>query len=436
VAWLPARTTPFYVVTVLVASVGVLSLWRPQLLVAAALLAGALSGLIHGIDSQYLASTGGTIQGALWNLLGLCALGIGIFYLGRLRLPLYYYLIALFAAWAALRLLVGTPTRAGFRHLLLYLLPLGLMLYTAIAVNRSPRRTVLLLQKTLMAAAFIPAFLYLVLVPIGLIRLTPHGPYGLVNPRPTALFLLTVLPFSLAYFRYAPTRRARRLGLAASLASGFTILFTLSRTASLIALLMVALFKANPSKPYRWVIRGGVALAIGLAILLAIPQFRGRFFEEPDLSSVDVTSIRLSERNIVWPAVAVKASQRPLVGLGLGTARVTAGNVVPSRDEIYPHNEYLQIWHDMGVVGLILLLLTWISVLSTHLTRWRAGHVKRDSTAAQWNLAAVLLACVVLISALTDNTLHYAFLIGPIFVVLGTAQVLGRALDRNGTVIR
>ncbi|HSG82325.1 MAG TPA: hypothetical protein VLC48_08750, partial [Gemmatimonadota bacterium] len=59
------------------------------------------------------------------------------------------------------------------------------------------------------------------------------------------------------------------------------------------------------------------------------------------------------------------------------------------------------------------------------LDRWRAWRRAHDSgrtDASMWNLAALLGSAVVLATSITDNTLHYVFVTGPVFMILAIAD--------------
>jgi hypothetical protein len=76
----------------------------------------------------------------------------------------------------------------------------------------------------------------------------------------------------------------------------------------------------------------------------------------------------------------------------------------------------------MGIIGVALLLLAWGSLLRQHWQDWRQAHRSRNALQAKWHMAATLSITTVLMSSVTDNTLHYAFVLLPVFIIVAAAM--------------
>jgi O-antigen ligase len=138
----------------------------------------------------------------------------------------------------------------------------------------------------------------------------------------------------------------------------------------------------------------------------------------------------------MWPATFNHALENPIFGWGLGSARLLVAGVLPRKEaeQYHPHNEYLQVFHDMGVVGVILLLLAWILLLTQHWRGWKAAHLAANYLQAKWHMASTLSIGMVLITSVTDNTLHYTFVVGPVFMLVALASHYSGNLETHGYV--
>jgi len=78
-------------------------------------------------------------------------------------------------------------------------------------------------------------------------------------------------------------------------------------------------------------------------------------------------------RLLVWEYVGSEIYKKPLLGHGAGTSRLIGQNIIlnaPNSDieikggiPLHPHNNFLQIWLELGIVGIIIITLIWIKVI-------------------------------------------------------------------------
>ena len=86
-------------------------------------------------------------------------------------------------------------------------------------------------------------------------------------------------------------------------------------------------------------------------------------------------------RLLVWEYVGKKIFSKPILGHGVGTSRLIGQNVIlnipNTNQEIYPeghleikggiplhpHNNFLEIWLELGLIGIILISVVWIKII-------------------------------------------------------------------------
>ncbi len=420
----PPGMSPYAGLLLVAAGVAFHTLARPSVLLFFIIGASAFAGVFRALETRFTPGLSPTLQRSFWFAAMLIALGVLLLHLHRVRLPKQYYLFLGFFLWGVFRLVTTTPTQAGARHVFYYVIPPAIAAFTLLALSAASPSTHRRLRRTLLYVALLPGLLYLIFVPLALVRLTPGGPYGAMAPRPTALFLALILPLPLGEWRYGTTPADRRRGRLVSVITILTILFTLSRMASLVALVLVGMSRIRPRRPARSFIQIVVTGAVAMGLLLSIPQFRSRF-TRPASSPDPVEAINLSNRDVLWPALLVRGLGQPIAGWGPGSARTFSGTLLGRSEGVYPHNEYLHVFHDLGVVGLALMLAAWTAMGWAYATRWRRAERMGDGGNAKWGMVGVLVVFAMLGTATTSNTLHFDFILAPAFLLLEAARSWG-----------
>ena len=335
---------------------------------------------------------------------------------------------ALLLLWAVLRSILAPPTFEGAQNALVYLLFAGGALLAGTLAARDPvgmrarlGRGIGWIHWTALGVLAVNLVLW------GL----PREGSWIVGPRSLALVGLIPLGWHLARWSAG---RGRSLWIAGLWFAA--VVATTSRTASAIALVSLAVVIAlqAPRRPRR-AAAGLSALAAGLALGAALvafaPPFHARFFRGDTSLQVAGYAVNASGRVAFWRLMVQSASQAPLVGHGLGSSqRVMAAEFFESDNIRHPHNDYLRLWHDLGAVGLGLLLwsfLLWAMVLAR---AWRRGERTGDP-ARVVHLAALLVLLELVLAMVTDNVLIYPFFMGAAGVILGTALGLA-SIPRPG----
>ena len=128
------------------------------------------------------------------------------------------------------------------------------------------------------------------------------------------------------------------------------------------------------------------------------PAFQQRWFEDGEGTLIDLVTLQelqTSGRTDVWPEVLARCDN-PVFGKGVGAASLLSA--VENEGFPEPHNEFLRVWCDTGLVG---SLLFW-GFLGLAMTRASS----RYRTRAPWADGAALQAgTAIVLMSLTDNPL-------------------------------
>jgi O-antigen ligase len=242
----------------------------------------------------------------------------------------------------------------------------------------------------------------------------------IVGPRSVSLLALAAVGWHLARW-YEGHRRSGAYAVLWIIA----VVLTLSRTATAAALTEVAIVMLLQLwfAPGRLVRRAPLVAAAALlgAAMLAVygAQVRDRFFTA-EFNVIEVGGVRVSSsgRSNLWPAVVESALRRPVIGQGLGSSQMVSGDIGEYLG--HPHNDYLRVWHDLGLIGLVLLLtafITWCRTL------WRALRSAARHKGAHEQvvlpLAGFLGLLSLMLAASTDNALIYPFVMAPMGILVG-----------------
>ena len=78
-------------------------------------------------------------------------------------------------------------------------------------------------------------------------------------------------------------------------------------------------------------------------------------------------------RLLVWEYVGNTLLQKPIIGHGIGTSRLIGQNIIfnipyTNREikggiPLHPHNNFLEIWLELGLLGALIISLIWIKII-------------------------------------------------------------------------
>lgn len=395
--------------------------------VAVVLLSAATAGF--GVEGINEISPGSSVSasGIRWVIVWTLALvSLSGPRLKRAVLPGVPYLIG-FCVWVAIRWAMQGFSTVGAKDVFFYSLVPVFSVYSATLLGKAQRQV----GACLVLASLVPFFILSLDFMTGQLQLTDVGPQGHLAVRPAAIFLNTSLAYLLMSARYSPHSSMQLLYKTVALLVFGTILFTLSRMASLVAVLSLGIVMVGLERLTRAMI-GGVLASVVLLVLVAtiLGDSTTRFFHRPVYSLGEVReNLNVMGRDKMWEVAAEGIREAPVLGHGPGTARLEVGRAVALGRgiEYHPHNEYLQVVHDVGILGLALFLAGWWRLGVYHwLTFSRSIH-SGTSEGAKWHGAALLCMGAVLITALTDNTWHYAYVTVPTMIISGVASGVSSA---------
>ena len=155
-----------------------------------------------------------------------------------------------------------------------------------------------------------------------------------------------------------------------SLAAAYTIFVGESQTSqAALVLSAVVFFVARAwSNLVHWTLLGAWCVAVGLAVPLAVAPYKAGLFKAEWIAP----SFR--DRMIIWGFTGEKVLKSPVLGIGIRSTRVLGkeikktqerlpGHIVPKRLGLHSHNNFLQVWFELGAVGALFVLLIGIGLL-------------------------------------------------------------------------
>jgi putative inorganic carbon (HCO3(-)) transporter len=243
-----------------------------------------------------------------------------------------------------------------------------------------------------------------------------------VHPSPFAFFLLQVIPLGLLLFMHTSSRLAR-VGLGVMLpVMVFSIYMTQTRGAwiGLVALLMVFLWVRA-----RWMML--LVPLVAIALVMAVPSTRARIeaaVQGPCPSASDCQS-SLFWRWQQWQAATEIAPLPQLltVGAGLDSVQEVLGQST--------HNEYVRLFVEAGLPGLIAVLLLYRGLLMMAINGYRQAAKPYDRDLM---LAFLMAMTARLVIAAADNTLVIVVLEWYFWALAGVIVVQSGAYDRFARV--
>lgn len=348
------------------------------------------------------------LGGVRW---GLIVLGCGalLFRHGLPAIPRPLRPYAGFVLVAAAAVLWAPNRFEGIKNLLQFVAPLliALVAYRCVRVRRQVAQLTSLYWVSLVIGV-VAMFAVVVGTPL-LGEELPFG-HGLAH-RGFAMWLLPCYALALAAWR---VRGSVHLWAVAGL---FLLgVITLSRTtvgAMLLLGLVAMLVKPARLRPVPLLL-----LVLAGAAALQYGPLRERFFADPrvgfgkELVSITgsgeqmqltILGLNTSGRGLVWVRTFLHGAERPVLGHGTGSAsdfldRELAGVLV------HPHNDYIRVFHDQGLVGLGLVLAFGAATLLALRRLWRSD---ASPGARELALAALLAMVGYLAVAFFDNSMLY-----------------------------
>ncbi|UZN04297.1 O-antigen ligase family protein [Cellulomonas sp. S1-8] len=356
------------------------------------------------------------------------ALGVGVLALGLVA-ALHDVRALILLALAAVP--VGVATAVGYPAHGMIAIEEGLRLLSVVAVaavvladRARPTRT--RAARVVQVAGIVPALVAVqqAVTGSGTTIGTTMRASGTLSQANPAAFFFTLCAIASLVLAFEGTRR--RLDLAAVV--GFSV--AVVTTGSITGLMSLVLGLVLCTVLMRGLLSratGVLLLSLGVLVLgaLASPVGRGRLAEFTAAPSAEAEGNSLLWRYEAWGKIIDAWQTSPVTGLGLG-ATMPGGVLVTN----IPHNEYLWLLAEMGVLGLGLLVLVVLATVGLVLRFVRQGAARENAA-----LVVTLVAATAL-NASADNTLHFTPSLYALTLLLATAwrcasveRAVARALD-------
>jgi O-antigen ligase len=161
-----------------------------------------------------------------------------------------------------------------------------------------------------------------------------------------------------------------------------------------------------------------LAAAVSAYLLVVYyAPFRDRFLVGDNALKVGDLAISTMGRRRMWEMVLSNASDSWLLGHGVGTASQLINEYFPGLG--HPHNEYLRLYFDFGIVGLALFVVGYLGLA------WRVLRSARKTDHPLHWAAFIALFGIALV-AITDNPFVYPFVMLPLGSLVGLSLGLTR----------
>jgi len=280
--------------------------------------------------------------------------------------------------------------------------------------------------------------------------------YGLFgNAGYFAGYLILPLSLAISLFLVSKNRKRKILLLIGILAMGATFIVTFTRSSYLAlgisSIFMFLLFLLARGKIF---IKENKKIFIVVLIAILIAAFL--FIISTPLSKPGTTISRIKERlsitqlkntltsgarMAIWKVTGTMIKDRPILGSGIGTFKYNDFRYQAKFFEqgdnrsIYPyygfaekaHNEYLQLWAELGTIGLAIFLWLMIAYFNSGIR-----YLKREKDGQKQGIMIGLMGAVVafLVHSFFWFPLHLTTNVSLLWLFIGLATVMG--IEKNG----
>jgi O-antigen ligase len=370
---------------------------------------------------------GTTVDGVCLVVLSVC-FAILVASSGEFHVLRHFRLYLYFVGFLALSLVYSSSRLDGLRLVLKVVYPVLIFLVT-VKVIKTPREIEAALRYWVaggLLATLIGAALFLIQGSAGFVL---GGDFryssGLLHPSPFSMYMFAL--FGLCYALW----RAERGGHYGILAVVFGVQALMAETRITWAAMAVGVLviEASKGKGARNIVRavGGIVCA-GVAFSYALQHSIGlqhRFFGgefDPSGSFLEIVqNVNSSGRNVVWALTFGDYwSHNRWIGQGAGSTGPLLSRVFEAAG--VPHNEYLRVLHDTGIVGLVLFLIGTIGLF-----RFLRGLLLKSSIMQQKLFVTVALALLAgyVVLGISDNPLDYYLILSQyVFFAMGIAMAV------------
>jgi O-antigen ligase len=248
---------------------------------------------------------------------------------------------------------------------------------------------------------------------------------------------LAVLAFGVSYVRLALSRAAgrRQSSVDACLAIVFLFLTAISysRAVWMAGLLIIAMVSAWTGRKLIW-----IAMSLMLVLILVVPVVGERVVPggSVDLADADTVARVTTGRSVLWEQLWERGVDALPLGHGWGYVPSLSseelfgvgGAFGPEENPfVYPHNDFLYLFLELGIFGFGLLAVYWFSLLKK-----MARLLRHGSESARYGVRVLVpVAIVMFLVQVFDNGLSIRFIAERFFIAAGILFGL-HYLDHQG----
>ena len=330
--------------------------------------------------------------------------------------------LSAFLGWCAVSFTWGHLAQQGLQNVLVYAGFVG-MVYIGATLGRSaPERSFRLLDRCFRAAALVGLTLYAVGFAAG-----GHGSRIVVSPRPFGLFGVIIV----AWFMAAHLNGSRWAKFVVMAVVLLTVV-SLSRSALAAQFIVIVVAQVGTMRNFRTLVRmlavTVAVIAVAFAAVFLYQPLNNRFFSG-DKAQIGSVSLNVTGRDALWSANWAWFKERPVIGWGAGSSdRMTSA--LPGMFSGHPHNDYLRLLVDYGVVGLLLWVLAYAVLLRRTWRLWRRS-LPHPGPLSQACCASFLALTGIAITMMVDNPLIEIGKMAPLGAMAGVA--IGMAAAQAAT---
>ena len=319
-------------------------------------------------------------------------------------------LIALMAWGAASMFLWHSPSVVGAQNLASVGAFVSIILLAASACRKRPE-VASRIGEALLAATWVASTLFIA------VRLT-EGWSSLLDMHPRSYSLFALLGLSWCVAGWRGGTRGNLVG------AGVLVLLiglSLSRTALVIGASLPALAQILDRSSLRWVkmpLLGVLVLTVLYMATLTFTPLASRFWEGDFAVRVGDLTLNTAGRMKFWETTFASFSSSPWIGRGPGSAQQVIEAAFPGLG--HPHNDYLRVLHDYGIIGFALWMVGIGGLVSRTYLAWERGN-RFGPVEARAHGAAFLAVVALSVTMVTDNTLVYAYIMVPLGALIGAS---------------
>jgi O-antigen ligase len=221
----------------------------------------------------------------------------------------------------------------------------------------------------------------------------PTGGLGWPNMYGIFLAISFCAGLMLLLQQNTPFRRIFLTSVIASMAVSSIIALNRGTWVALSAALLFALPLYRQEIRVRWFILAGILIAIIFSGVIV-----ERFMQLEEITPMGQTRNTLATRIENWRANLSLVPRHPLIGFGIGTAQLVAEKF--HKTSLVPHNDYLRLLVEMGILGPLLYIL--------FLLRELHRNVRQSFDKRNWFINYPTLVAVIywIIISFTQNVVH------------------------------